>query len=141
VTFDIDANGIMNVSAQDKGTGKRSNITITNDKGRLTKEDIEKMVQDAEKFKDEDERIKSRIDARNGLESYCFQLKNSVNDEQLKQKYTEDDKKLIETMTQETLKWLEDNPNALTEDIKAQQKKLEEKYNPIMVRVYAATRE
>jgi len=72
VTFDIDANGILNVSAADKGTGKSNKITITNDKGRLSKEEIEKMVQDAEKFKAEDEATKAKIDAKNGLESYCF---------------------------------------------------------------------
>jgi L1 cell adhesion molecule like protein len=81
VTFDIDANGIMNVTAHDKGTGKQSKITITNDKGRLSKDEIEKMVQDAEKFKDEDEKVKQRIDAKNGLENYCFQLKASLSDE------------------------------------------------------------
>lgn len=81
VTFDINANGIMDVSAHDKGTGKQSKITITNDKGRLSKEEIEKMVQDAEKFKSEDEKVKERIDTRNGLESYCFSLKNSLTDE------------------------------------------------------------
>jgi heat shock protein 1/8 len=81
VTFDLDANGIMNVTAHDKATGKQSKITITNEKGRLSKEDIEKMVQDAEKFKDEDEKVKERIDTKNGLESYCFQLKNSLLDE------------------------------------------------------------
>lgn len=141
VTFDIDANGIMNVTAQDKGTGKHSKITITNEKGRLSKEEIEKMVFDAEKFKEEDEKVKERIDAKNGLETYCFQLKNSLNEEQLKQKYTEDDKKQIETLTADTLKWLEENPNARAEEIRSQQKLLEEKYNPIMVRVYAASRE
>lgn len=71
----------MNVTAQDKGTGKHTKITITNEKGRLSKEEIEKMVFDAEKFKDEDEKVKERIDAKNGLESYCFQLKNSLNEE------------------------------------------------------------
>merc|ERR1711988_414669 len=75
VTFDIDANGILNVSAADKGTGKSNKITITNDKGRLSKEDIEKMVSDAEKFKAEDEAMKNKIEAKNGLENYCFQMK------------------------------------------------------------------
>jgi len=76
VTFDIDANGILNVSAADKATGKAEKITITNDKGRLSKEEIEKMVQDAEKFKDEDEALRKKVDAKNGLENYCFQMKN-----------------------------------------------------------------
>jgi len=72
VTFDIDANGILNVSAQDKGTGKSNKITITNDKGRLSKDEIEQMVADAEKYKEEDELVKKRIEAKNGLENYCF---------------------------------------------------------------------
>lgn len=81
VTFDIDANGIMAVTAHDKGTGKQSNITITNEKGRLSKDEIEKMVQDAEKFKAEDEKVKERIDAKNAFEGYVFTIKNSLNDE------------------------------------------------------------
>merc|ERR1712116_21538 len=81
VTFDVDANGILNVSACDKSTGKSQKITITNDKGRLSKEDIEKMVNDAEKFKAEDEKQKERIAAKNGLESYCFNMKSTMEDE------------------------------------------------------------
>merc|ERR1712112_370459 len=84
VAFDIDANGILNVSAADKSTGKQNKITITNDKGRLSKEDIEKMVNDAEKFKAEDEKQKERIAAKNGLESYCFNMKSTMDDEKLK---------------------------------------------------------
>merc|ERR1712240_295972 len=86
VTFDIDANGILNVSAADKSTGKQNKITITNDKGRLSKEDIEKMVNDAEKFKDEDDKQKDRISAKNGLESYIFNLKSSLDNDQIKSK-------------------------------------------------------
>jgi len=84
VTFDIDANGILNVSASDKATGKSEKITITNEKGRLSKEEIEKMVQDAEKYKDEDDKMRKKIDAKNGLENYCFQMKNTLNEEKLK---------------------------------------------------------
>merc|ERR1712125_161998 len=76
VTFDIDANGILNVNAEEKGTGKSEKITITNDKGRLSKEEIDKMVADAEKYKDEDDKVKSKIEKKNGLENYCFQMKN-----------------------------------------------------------------
>jgi heat shock protein 1/8 len=96
VTFDIDANGILNVHAMDKASGKAEKITITNDKGRLSKEDIEKMVRDAEKYKDADEKIRKRIEAKNGLENYCFSMKNTLNDEKLKDKFTADDKKVIE---------------------------------------------
>merc|ERR1712107_555929 len=97
VTFDIDANGILNVSASDKSTGKQNNITITNDKGRLSKVDIERMVNDAEKFKAEDEVQKERIAAKNGLESYCFNMKSTMEDENLKAKISEEKKKTIIT--------------------------------------------
>merc|ERR1719510_2884444 len=86
VTLDVDANGILNVSAVEKGTGKAEKITITNDKGRLSKEEIERMVNDAEKFKGEDEKQKNRISAKNGLESYAFHMKSTVEDEKLKDK-------------------------------------------------------
>ena len=95
VTFDIDANGILNVSAADKSTGKENKITITNDKGRLSKEEIERMVNDAEKYKHEDEKQKSRITAKNSLESYAFHMKSTVEDEKLKDKISADDKKTI----------------------------------------------
>jgi len=101
VTFDIDANGILNVSAVDKGTGKQNKITITNDKGRLSKEEIERMVNEAEKFRGEDEKVKKRIEAKNALENYCFSMKNTLNDEKLKDKFTEDDKKVIEDTSKE----------------------------------------
>lgn len=83
VTFDIDANGILNVSAEDKSTGKQNKITITNDKGRLSKEEIERMVQDAEKYKAEDESQRDRVSAKNNLESYCFNMKQTVEDEKV----------------------------------------------------------
>merc|ERR1719195_2553954 len=95
VTFDIDANGILNVSACDKSTGKQNKITITNDKGRLSKEEIEKMVSDAEKFKDDDEKQKERISSKNGRESYCFNMKTTIEDEKMKDKISDDDRKAI----------------------------------------------
>ena len=139
VTFDIDANGILNVSAVDKGTGKQNKITITNDKGRLSKEDIEKMVQDAEKFKAEDEIVKKKIEAKNGFENYCFQMKNTLNEEKLKAVFTEEEKKQIEDMSAEGLQWLEGNPDADGDAIEGKQKEIEAKFNPIMMRVYQQT--
>merc|ERR1719327_572720 len=109
VTFDIDANGILNVSACDKSTGKENKITITNDKGRLSKEDIERMVNDAEKFKAEDEVQKERIAAKNGLESYCFNMKATVEDEKVKDKISDADKKAINDKCDEAIKWLDGN--------------------------------
>merc|ERR1740123_816080 len=99
VTFDIDANGILNVSAVDKSSGKQEKITITNDKGRLSKEDIERMVSDAEKFKAEDEIVKKKIEAKNGFENYCFQMKNTLNEEKLKAEFTDEEKSTIESMS------------------------------------------
>merc|ERR1712150_304732 len=93
VTFDIDANGILNVSAADKSSGKSEKITITNDKGRLSKDEIDRMVNDAEKFKVDDAKQKERIDAKNGLESYCFNMKNTLEDENIKGKIDENDQK------------------------------------------------
>jgi heat shock protein 1/8 len=138
VTFDIDANGILNVSAVDKGTGKQSKIVITNEKGRLSKEDIEKMVSEAEKFKSEDDLVRRRIESRNGLENYCFSIKNTLNDEKLKDKFTTDDINLIHDISKEGIEWLEANQNASPEEVEAKQKEYEAKYNPIMMRVYGA---
>merc|ERR1711882_31830 len=100
VTFDVDANGILNVSAVDKSTGKENKITITNDKGRLSKEEIERMVQDAEKFKADDEKQKERISAKNSLESYCFNMKSTVEYDKFKDKVPEEDRnKILEACT------------------------------------------
>lgn len=109
VTFDIDANGILNVHALDKATSKSNQITITNDKGRLSKEDIEKMVQEAERYKGEDEKNRARVEAKNGLESFCYNIKNTMNDEKLKDKIEQADKDTINQKIEETLKWLEAN--------------------------------
>lgn len=138
VTFDIDANGILNVSAADKGTGKTQKITITNEKGRLSKEDIERMVNDAEKFKAEDELVKKKIEAKNALENYCFQMRNTLNEEKLKTVFTEDEKKTVEEASKEGVQWLESNPDADADAIEGKQKQLEAKFNPIMMRVYQA---
>jgi heat shock protein 1/8 len=136
VTFDIDANGILNVSAIDKGTGKQNKITITNDKGRLSKEEIEKMVQDAEKFRAEDELIEKKIQAKNGLENYCFQMKNSLTEGKLKDSFTNPEKRSIEEGCAEGLQWMEGNQEADADAIDGKKKELEGKFNPIMMRVY-----
>merc|ERR1712121_532022 len=107
VTFDVDANGILNVSAVDKSTGKQNKITITNDKGRLSKEEIERMVNDAEKFKVDDEKQREKIAAKNNLESYCFNMKTTIEDDKVKDKISEDDKKKISDKCDETIKWLD----------------------------------
>jgi len=136
VTFDIDANGIMNVTACDKSTGKENKITITNDKGRLSKEDIDRMVSDAEKFKNEDEAHRDRIQAKNGLESYAFNVKSTVEDEKLKDKISEDDKKAVTDKCNEIISWLDNNQSAEKEEYEHQQKELEKVCMPIMSKLY-----
>ncbi|KAG8860838.1 70-kilodalton heat shock protein [Tulasnella sp. 330] len=138
VTFDIDANGILNVSAADKTTGKSSRITITNDKGRLSKEEIERMVNEAEKYKAEDEAAASRIQAKNGLESYAYNLRNTLNDANLKDKFEADDKTKLETHVNDTISWLDSSHEASKEEYEEKQKELEGVANPIMTKLYGA---
>merc|ERR1719329_289451 len=110
VTFEIDANGILNVGAEDKATGKSEQITITADKGRLSEEEIERMVREAEEFADEDKNLKERVDARNGLEGYAYNMRNQVNDEEkLGSKISEEDKETIEEAVTEAIDWLDEN--------------------------------
>ncbi|KAG0055731.1 70-kilodalton heat shock protein [Gryganskiella cystojenkinii] len=136
VVFDIDANGILNVSAADKSTGRTNKITITNDKGRLSKEEIERMVSEAEKYKAEDDIATARIQAKNGLESFAFNIKNSLNDEKVGGKLDAADKKKLEDACQEVITWLDHNQEADKEEFDAKQKHLEEISNPIMMKLY-----
>jgi len=138
VTFDIDANGILNVSAQDKSTGKSNQITITNEKGRLSQSEIDRMVQEAEKYHAEDEANKSKVEAKNGLENYCFTMRNTLQEEKLKDKFEADDKDKIEKAIQETLDWLDKNQLAEKEEFETKQKEIEGIVNPIMMKVYQA---
>jgi len=136
VTFDIDANGILNVSAVDKSTGKENKITITNDKGRLSKDDIERMVREAEKYKDEDEKVKERVSAKNALEGYCFNMKQTIEDNNLKDKIPESDRKKILDACEDSLKWLESNQLAEKEEFDHKQKDLENICKPIITKLY-----
>ncbi|XP_006772899.1 PREDICTED: heat shock 70 kDa protein 1-like [Myotis davidii] len=136
VTFDIDANGILNVTAMDKSTGKANKITITNDKGRLSKEDIERMVQEAERYKAEDEVQRERVSAKNALESYAFNMKSAVEDEGLKGKISEADKKKVLDKCQEVISWLDSNTLAEKEEFEHKRKELEQVCNPIISGLY-----
>ncbi|EUC62231.1 heat shock 70 kDa protein [Rhizoctonia solani AG-3 Rhs1AP] len=136
VTFDIDANGILNVSAADKTTGKSNRITITNDKGRLSKEEIERMVSEAEKYKQEDEEAAARITAKNSLESYAYNLRNTLQDDKLADKFEAGDKTKLETSVNETIAWLDASQEASKEEYEGRQKDLEAVANPIMSRLY-----
>ncbi|CAB1341345.1 unnamed protein product [Coregonus sp. 'balchen'] len=136
VTFDIDANGILNVSAVDKSTGKENKITITNDKGRLSKEDIERMVQDADKYKAEDDAQREKIAAKNSLESYAFNMKSSVEDDNIKGKISEEDKKKVVDRCDQAISWLENNQLADKEEYELQLKELEKVCQPIITKLY-----
>lgn len=136
VTFDIDANGILNVTALEKSTNKENKITITNDKGRLSKEDIERMVNEAEKYRNEDDKQKETIAAKNGLESYCFNMKATMEDDKLKDKITDSDKTLILDKCNDTIKWLDANQLADKEEYEHRQKELESVCNPIITKLY-----
>jgi len=162
VSFELDANGILKVSASDKGTGKSESITITNDKGRLTQEEIDRMVQEAEQYADEDKATKERIEARNGLENYAFSLKNQVNDEEgLGGKIDEDDKETVSTLwfpfpepiapkpntnisqlldaIKEATEWLDENAaTATSEDFEEQKEKLSNVAYPITSKLYSS---
>jgi len=138
VTFDVDANGILNVSALDKTTGRSNKITITNDKGRLSKEEIERMVSEAEKYKAEDEQAAQRIAAKNGLESYTYNLRNTLQDEKIAGKIEASDKEKLQKAIDESIQWLESSQEASKEEYEAKQKELEEVANPIMMKMYAA---
>jgi L1 cell adhesion molecule like protein len=136
VCFDIDANGILNVSAEDKTTGQKNKITITNDKGRLSKEEIEKMVQEAEKYKAEDEEVKKKVEAKNGLENYAYNMRNTIKDEKIASKLPADDKKKIEEAVDEAIQWLEGNQLAEVDELEDKMKELEGICNPIIARMY-----
>lgn len=136
VTFELDANGILNVTATDKSCGKSQKITITNDKGRLSSEDIERMVREAEEHRKEDEENRKRIDAKNGLESYVYNLRSSIEDEKLGSKLSAADKETLTTVISETITWLDKNQTVEIDVYQDKQKEVEHIVNPIMARLY-----
>ena len=136
ITYDLDVNSILNVTAVEKSTGKNNKIVITNDKGRLSKDDIDRLVKEAEKFKDEDNKVKERIEAKNSCEQYCYQIKQTIGDAKLKDKFSEDEKKQIEGKVDEVLKWVNENPAASKEEYDGKVKEVEAIFNPIMQKIY-----
>lgn len=139
VTFDIDANGIMNVTACEKSTGKQTCITITNDKGRLSQAEIDRMVGEAEKYKEEDLVHRGRVEAKNSLEQYCYSVQASLEQEKLAKCVDPADKKKVEDLAKSTLSWLESNPLAEKEECSRKQKELEALYNPIITKAYESS--
>uniref|UniRef100_M4F4A9 Uncharacterized protein n=1 Tax=Brassica campestris TaxID=3711 RepID=M4F4A9_BRACM len=136
VCFDIDANGILNVSAEDKTTGQKNKITITNDKGRLSKDDIEKMVQEAEKYKSEDEEHKKKVEAKNALENYAYNMRNTIQDDKIGEKLPAADKKKIEDSIEQAIQWLENNQLGEADEFEDKMKELESICNPIIAKMY-----
>lgn len=136
VAFDIDANGILNVSAEDKTAGVKNKITITNDKGRLSKDEIEKMVKDAEKYKAEDEEVKKKVEAKNELENYAYNMRNTIKDEKIASKLDPADKQRIEKAVEEALEWLEKNQLAEVDELKDKLEELESICSPIISKMY-----
>jgi len=135
VSFDVDANGIMNIEAKDKGTGNIQNITIKNDKGRLTAEDIERMVKEAEKYQEDDKLTKEKIEARNQLDSLVYQTKTTVENPEVKNKLSEDDLNVVTSVLSETELWLSDDHE--TEEYKNKLTELNSKINPVMMKIYS----
>jgi len=136
VTFEVDTNGILQVSAADKGTGKTEKITITADKGRLSEEDIQRMINEAEEYAEEDRLLKERVESRNALESYLYGLKNSLDGESAAGLSMEDKKELLD-LVDEKLDWMEDNPEAAKEDLDDQRKEVEQIAIPLMRQAYS----
>jgi len=139
VTFEIDANGILNVKAEDKASGKTEKITITNDKGRLSQDEIDRMVKEAEQFAEEDKKVKGKADAKNSLENYLYSMKNTVTDEKkLGAKISEEDKEAVMNAVEEGIKWVDASVDADEEAFKNKQKEVEGVCNPIVSKLYQA---
>merc|ERR1719399_2529277 len=132
VTFEIDTNGILNVAAHDKGTGKKEAITITNDKGRLTQEEIDRMIADAEKFAEEDRVVKERVDAKNAFDNYMASMKSATEEKAMSEKLDEEEKEQIQKALKDGQEWLSANPEADAEEIKEKQKEVEGVCAPIV---------
>jgi L1 cell adhesion molecule like protein len=132
VTFDVDANGILNVSAAEKSTGKSNKITITNDKARLSKDEVERLVAEAEKYAEEDKKHMEKVEARNGLESYLYNVRNTLNETKVKDALSADDLSAANATVEDGLKWLSDNEGASTDYFKEKMKTCEQTLGPIM---------
>jgi molecular chaperone DnaK (HSP70) len=138
VSFDVDANGILSIGAHDKGTGKSQTLTITSEKGRLSEDEIERMVREAEEFAEQDEAERAKIQARNELEAYLYNLKNSITDT-LVDKLSDEDKSTLTTSVEEALVWLEDHPAAEKIEYDEKQKEVERIANPILKKAYESS--
>lgn len=139
ISYDVDANGILSVKAVEKSTGKENHVTITNDKGRLSKEEIERMVQEAEKYKQEDDKNRERVSVKNNLENFAYNARNTVRDEKVEGKLNDEDKDIVEKAVNEVIEWIDNNHNAHKEEYEEQQKALESKVHPVLQKLMQAT--
>lgn len=139
ITYDIDSNGILTVSSKEQSSGKEHKITVKNDKGRLSEAEIKRMVEDSERLKEEDERFRKQIEAKNGLEGFVYSIKNSMNDpEGAGSKISSSDKETINSLVSETQKWLDEHPSADADEYRSKQREFESKVQPIMMKLYSA---
>jgi len=138
VTFDLNADGILNVNAVDKSTGKSQAITITNDKGRLSKDEIERMISEAEKYSAQDEVARETISSRNALENYVYSMRNTLDDDKFKDKLEDHDKTAIEDAIKEAISWLDTHHEATKDEYEKKQKSVEKICMPIITKLYQA---
>ena len=137
VSFRVDSNGILEVTAEDKGTGKAEKITITSDKGRLSEQEIQRMIEEAEEYAEEDRLARERTDERNGLESYLYSLKTTLDgDETLSRNLSAEDKRDLLDLVDEKVDWMEENPEASRDDLVSQREEVEQIANPLLQRLY-----
>ena len=136
VMFDIDANGILNVAATEESTGKSNKIVIENKSGRMTKEEIESKIREAEEFAEEDKTIQEKIEAKNALENYLYNVRNSTDNETFRSKLSEDKQKELNDTINETINWLEENSNLEKDDYVSKKKEVEDKVTPLIASVY-----
>lgn len=137
ISYDLDANGILTVNATDKSSGKSEKISITQNKGRLSEEQIKKMVDEAKKYEEEDKKMKEKVEARNDYENYLYNIRNSLTREELKDKFSSEDKEKVESVVKEHLEWLDKNSSAEKEEFDSRRKEVEEVYNPIIQKIYS----
>ncbi len=136
VSFDLDANGILTVSASDKGSGKASNITISNEKGRLSKDEVDRLIKEAEKHKESDEQRRMQVESKNNFEQYVYQVQGAIKDEKIKEKLTEAERTLINSKCDELQQWLHANQNASKNEYEEKRQELETVYNPIATKIF-----
>ena len=137
VKFELDSNGILNVTAEDEMSKNRKNITIKNDKGRLSEKQINEMLADAEKYKAEDEALRKKVDARNSLEHFAYSVRQTLDDEKFKDKLSDEERNTVDKKVTEVINWIDENPNAEIDEIEGMKKELEQVFHPLTSKMYS----